>query len=685
MKSLISFLSIVWCFNVFAILAGPKVEDSVLEDFDHTKDISEIMAGEQAKPQPQPEALQQIRPVARPDNFQVIEPDTGSVGRSEVTDAPANEIKSGTVTEVNDATEVKLVEDPEMLGVLTDALLEDPNVVDTSLTGPNEGSLTDAENAAIAAAVAEALGGVQLDEVSAENEVKPVMTAQEVEAAVLNQGTKPVDVAQTLQALSCQSSFTDIPPFYVSSTTNRVDAYRNGVNAGDPKYNAIENFRNEKGEASKRIARGSIVTVRGENRLELAQKLLKADQEKGWRVPVKVKSANDTYTGLALHKSKFVKKDDEGYIWSKSLGKPGSNQTFVVMEDSYLTPDVESSNLKNKGLKPVTDKDGKYKVNQCCREEMPEPRYATNAKDGSPVKDGNGNPIRIVTEDERGNIIPDKPVLKCEESYFYTVVGGKGDSELDGKEITINHDCFDKAIRPLVDEEKDQFEEMMAFMNENYGVNMSFDSLMFNDFGSAALPMKNVKDTTAVMAGEGINDKFVYYKNYDPHQSDVWGKPTTLCSLYNLTDKFYDACIKVEGRTAQDCKARVGDLGFVTPGEKPNGKDLLGHRSHNNGTCIDLRPFRNDGSYRGLDVGDAGYDRAMNEEFINMAKEMGASPIYLNDSNIKNSSYMKDHDDHMHICFPPSDPVVSKSCSSRRATPARAVASDANAAINSEK
>lgn len=65
---------------------------------------------------------------------------------------------------------------------------------------------------------------------------------------------------------------------------------------------------------------------------------------------------------------------------------------------------------------------------------------------------------------------------------------------------------------------------------------------------------------------------------------------------------------------------------------------------------------------------------ALNEEFIDIAKEMGASPIYLNDSQIENSSDMGGHHNHIHICFPPENATVAASCSSRRTTATETVA-----------
>lgn len=491
------------------------------------------------------------------------------------------------------------------------------------------GVLSDSEMNALSEAMA-------IDE---EKPSEPIQTSGDITPQELDQINEQASSDQTdaIQGLQCEEEFSDSPPFYISTTTNSSDRWKIGTTV-DASSNRIvtENFRNEAGAANKRIARGSIVNVRGENREEL-ERLIRENGE-GFKVPVSVQSANDTYKRFHSEENLFVEKGDEGYIWSKSLKAPSEENVFILTEDTYLTPDVADSNLKGKGLRPIVNADGDFKRRVCCEV----------------------------------NVSKQEP--NCETSYMYNVIGSSENDPYQNKVVFADHTCFEKDIRPLTNESHGHFNDLVNFMNANYNQEIQLTDLEFNDFGRARLPLAWEENSTATISGAGVGDKFVFYKNGDPFQSDTWGRPTTICSLYNLTDRFYDECIAKPGRSTEDCQARVGDLSFVTPGEKSNGKDLLGHSSHESGNCIDLRPFRSDENYGPTEVGGAGYNRALNEEFIDIAKEMGASPIYLNDSGIKNSTYMDDHHNHIHICFPPENSTVAASCSSRRNSAIEAVA-----------
>lgn len=405
---------------------------------------------------------------------------------------------------------------------------------------------------------------------------EPAQTSGDITPQELDQINEQVssDSANASQGLQCREEFSDSPPFYISTTTNSSDRWNIGTTVdGSSNRIVTENFRNEAGAANKRIARGSIVTVRGENKDEL-ERLIRENGE-GFKVPVSVQSANDTYKRFHAEENLFVEKGDEGYIWSKSLNAPNEENVFILTQDTYLTPDVADSNLKGKGLKPIVNADGEFKRRVCC-------------------EDG-------VADQE----------ASCETSYMYNVIGSSNSDPYNNQVVYADHTCFEDDIRPLTDESHGQFNDLVNFMNANYNQNIQLTDLEFNDFGRARLPLGWEENSTATISGAGVGDKFVFYKNGDPFQSDTWGRPTAICSLYNLTDRFYDECIAKPGRSTEDCQARVGDLSFVTPGEKSNGKDLLGHASHESGNCIDLRPFRNDENYGPTVVGGAGYDRSL--------------------------------------------------------------------------
>lgn len=529
-----------------------------------------------------------------------------------------------------------------------------------------------------------------LQEPVGRDEIKDILKRELKDRIREKQNTTKNDSNQ----VNCKEEFSEVPPFLISKVdkgTAGTEKYMSAANGnrkvtvkGDSSVLAQENFHFENQSKARRISRGTLVTLRGsEEDIKANLARLKAGG-KGFRVPVTVTSPNETYQQFTDQKNEvpFVAKNDEGLLWSKSMSSPTKDDRFIVMEDSYLLPDLKDQNLKGKGLEPIVDEvSGKYKINKCRRMEEVV-RYATDGS-GDPVLDGNGNPARVVQHDERGNEIPAEKVEKCQISHMYTIVGASGDQSLNGKVISIDHSCFEAGIRPVKKDELDQYENMVKFMNENHGTTLSLDQLEFNDWGKAKLPLDNLE--TANISDSSINavrknGKFVYYKNSDAPNIDNWGNPTTICSLYNLTDKFFEKCKETPGRSDEQCMARVGDMSFITPVNKHNpgggwkNKDPLDHKSHHTGNCIDLRPFRNDDDFGRLEHTYSTYDREITQEFVNMAKKFGANNILFNDSKIKGAARAGGHDNHLHICFPPKNKTVKESCSQRsqKRTPASA-------------
>jgi len=98
------------------------------------------------------------------------------------------------------------------------------------------------------------------------------------------------------------------------------------------------------------------------------------------------------------------------------------------------------------------------------------------------------------------------------------------------------------------------------------------------------------------------------------------------------------------------------------------------HRSHEQksehggypGTCVDIRPLAKTSERAGLSYTDTSrYDRTATQAFVDLLRRAGADTIIFNDRRIEgrtNEGSVRNHDDHLHICFNPTDSTVQGTC-----------------------
>lgn len=144
---------------------------------------------------------------------------------------------------------------------------------------------------------------------------------------------------------------------------------------------------------------------------------------------------------------------------------------------------------------------------------------------------------------------------------------------------------------------------------------------------------------------------------------DVYVNPDTSCAFQNVLQQWNDKfCPDTAAAPYEErgCRVSFGNISHR------NTVNFPPHRTHRDGTCIDIRPMRRGGFQNaGLRWGNRNrtYDRAMTAEFLRLARANGASLMLFNDpairSNTRSSNhvpgvvYSGGHDDHMHICFDP--------------------------------
>jgi hypothetical protein len=155
----------------------------------------------------------------------------------------------------------------------------------------------------------------------------------------------------------------------------------------------------------------------------------------------------------------------------------------------------------------------------------------------------------------------------------------------------------------------------------------------------------------------GPTDAYLYFKGADPIRSDVWGTPATIHALIDTLADWQAVCPAAD---KAHCAVQLGDISWYS-GKRP---DPLGHRDHFNGTCIDIRLFRSDGSRyeaywnqpddRPGFPASGGYDARLTAAFIDhLLARKDVDRVLFNDPAVTAATPAKGHNDHLHVCFEP--------------------------------
>ncbi len=204
---------------------------------------------------------------------------------------------------------------------------------------------------------------------------------------------------------------------------------------------------------------------------------------------------------------------------------------------------------------------------------------------------------------------------------------------------------------------------------------LSAAQVRVNDWGRVALPMAEELDAAGIadeVAREsllspaqqeratvawGPDRAWSHFPGSDAPLSDLWGEPGFTSALVDLLIDWRTHCRALPGMDPARCLVQVGDLAWHND-QKP---DPLGHKDHFEGSCVDLRLFRSDGSrYEAWwnrpddrPGRPAGYDPLLTGAFVAFARARpDTSRLIFNDPAIP-AERARGHDDHLHLCLDP--------------------------------
>ena len=184
------------------------------------------------------------------------------------------------------------------------------------------------------------------------------------------------------------------------------------------------------------------------------------------------------------------------------------------------------------------------------------------------------------------------------------------------------------------------------------------------------------KGTSADGPPDGSEPAFLHFVGGDERFSDIWGEPETIIALSKLALTWNrwcgrelaarDAADREAGRpvrfsaTPTNCTLQFADVAYYNA-VRP---DPLGHVTHFEGTCVDIRLLRHDGSHYEAfyDRDDdregfrQGYNQALTLAFLELInRELEVERFYFNDpvalSTIRGLRPASGHDDHIHFCL----------------------------------
>jgi hypothetical protein len=446
----------------------------------------------------------------------------------------------------------------------------------------------------------------------------------------------------TTLAGPCVEKTTATPPFYIStsSTAQQEELQLNKQlvqTEGEGKLSG-QALLDDPAGAPKRarfVERGSLVQI-----------LSDGDEVKDEQALVPVRMISPASPRIASWRhAERVKKGDTGFLDRSVLKEAGEGRVFIVQKDAVLAtfPGMNEGILKaGSAIKPAM-KDGKYRILECQAEGEVKPSISY-IFESIPPKYG------------RGRNVAAKNLVALSSDFHCLEVAAIFDDQL-------------KSLMKLSDTISELYREKEP---------TPLNELEVNDWGLVRLPTRATHDGSDIT--EVSHDgSFVHYQGPDPVGSDTWMNPHSACALMRISKEWKEKACPMEQK--ERCTLQIGDISFATPAHvKGDRRDPLGHLFHSTGECIDMRIFRKDGKFEGLNLtkDPAMYDSELTKKFIKFLISKRATPIYFNDSstyldpklgNGNQQCNLDDpkidrgnkvqpcpgHDNHIHFCLLPDE------------------------------
>lgn len=309
----------------------------------------------------------------------------------------------------------------------------------------------------------------------------------------------------------------------------------------------------------------------------------------------------------------FAIPGSRGYLKYEDLEKVEEQKGYVFMlkKDSPLLKKISEDTGEADVALELAQEDGKYIVNHCC--------------------DNDG---------------------VCRDFAIYKALNPKTGEEIKTK-ISLESDCESCLASQGIAIQKDFMQPLKGLLDVlNKEQKISLSQFNFVDSrGFVQLPVSDLDLKTGHKQGPYGSIQYSPEKG----NADIYLKPETACGFTQVLKTWQK---KFCPNNSPDCRIEFGNASHAFY-EKSTGNNKWPHNTHSNGECIDIRPNYKVAKDGGRKFNSKDFDKAKFKNFMDLAEQLGPDMCFTNRNDLNkeyketaNCLYDKNHDDHLHICFP---------------------------------
>lgn len=285
-------------------------------------------------------------------------------------------------------------------------------------------------------------------------------------------------------------------------------------------------------------------------------------------------------------------------------------------------------------------------------------RYTADISDNVCAQLDNDAPVIVSMEQSKSGFLKIKSTLCSETKNEFNIEWVYASERF----INLNSDCFDNPTSAVIDEEY----KPKSGRDPDGQVNTSVPSI--SDYISKNLDHVRIQRPLLRNGARGLVD---LYKLPGTSESSICGSKhirsqrsaphlgkDTLCAWTSVAQEWAMENCKLGD---SNCRIMLGDatFGHVQPASWP-------HSTHRRGWCMDIWPMRKQGcGEKEVRWQDECYDRQATRDLVKLLIKHGAdvgNQLFFNDPQIAETRRLSNHDDHIHVCFKPTNSKVKNSC-----------------------
>lgn len=283
-------------------------------------------------------------------------------------------------------------------------------------------------------------------------------------------------------------------------------------------------------------------------------------------------------------------------------------------------------------------------------------RYTDNISDNICASLENGTPVTISLDQIENDFLKIKSTECSEAKSEFNIEWVYASKNF----IALNSDCFEiaepgtKADKPKPKREPGNTVSSLILDVSNY-ISNNLENVRI----TRPLLRSGANGLVDLYKLPGIAEKSICgSKHIRSQRSAAYMEKGTMCAWTSVAQEWAKLNCP-EGDSS--CRLLLGDATFgrVQPSSWP-------HSTHRRGWCMDIWPLRKKGCFeKEVRWQDDCYDRRKTQKLVKLLIKNGAdvgNQLFFNDPEISETRRLSNHDDHIHVCFKPTNSTVQSSC-----------------------